>query len=180
EMLLARGAVLSPSVAVLLGKGDWLREQRALGKLENPIGPEGGLVSLAVNHNREEMLALLLELGLDPDEGVRVEGLEEVVYSFGGPLRECANRGQIEVAKILLDHGANPNTGVYAASSALGNAYGNKNSEMIKLLEGFGARLSAVETGYVRQTEVARKMLAGGIDGRLGVGTGAGAKTAAG
>jgi ankyrin repeat protein len=63
------------------------------------------------------------------------------------------------MAKILLDGGADPNTQVYAASSALGNAYGAKNWEMVKLLEGYGARLSAGEVGYVRQTEVAKKML---------------------
>ena len=159
-MLLACGASLTPWAAVLLGKGEWLRKQHSAGKLENPIGPEGGLISMAVKHERPDMLALLMELGLDPDERGRVEGLEEPVYSWGGPLRECATRGELGMAKILLDGGADPNTQVYAASSALGMAYGGKNSEMIKLLEGSGARLSAAEVGYVRQTEVARKMLA--------------------
>jgi ankyrin repeat protein len=179
EILLSRGATLTPRAAVALGRCDWLREQQEAGALENPIGPEGGLVSAAVRCNRADILSLLLDLGLDPNERVRVEGLEEIVYSAGAPLRECANRGKLELAKILLEHGADPNTSVYAASSALGNAYGAKNQEMIRLLESYGARLSAAETGYVRQTEVARKMLAGELDPRLEVGTGSDTTTAA-
>jgi len=35
------------------------------------------------------MLELLLELGLDPDERVRVEWMDEIVYSQGGPLYIC-------------------------------------------------------------------------------------------
>ena len=54
-MLLACGASLTPWAAVLLGKGEWLRKQHSAGKLENPIGPEGGLISMAVKHERPDM-----------------------------------------------------------------------------------------------------------------------------
>ena len=74
------------------------------------------------------MLALLLDLGLDPDERDRVDGLEDVVYSWGEPLRQCAILGQPAMAEILLKHGANANTNVYAASSAMYEAYARRRS----------------------------------------------------
>ena len=59
------------------------------------------LVTHAVKSERPDMLALLLDLGLDPDERERVDGLEEVVYSWGEPLRQCAILGSAR-------HGGNP------------------------------------------------------------------------
>ena len=58
-----------------------------------------GLVSHAVTADRPDMLALLLDMGLDPDEAGRVDGLEEVVPTWGEPLRACAiSAGSIAMA----------------------------------------------------------------------------------
>ena len=70
-------------VAIAAGDAAWLRARHADGMLENG----NGLVSHAVAADRPDMLALLLDLGLDPDESGRVGGLEEVVPTSGEPLR---------------------------------------------------------------------------------------------
>jgi ankyrin repeat protein len=121
---------------------------------------------------------VLLDIGLDPNERVRVEGLEEIVFSAGGPLRECTQQGKLSMAKMLLDSGADPNVDVYAAGSAVFVAYGNKNWEMVKLLESYGGCLNAASVGYVRQTEIAKKMLAGEIDPKIEAGLFSGATVA--
>ena len=43
------------------------------------------------------MLALLLELGYDPDEAGHVGGLEETVPTWGSPLRDATIRGSVEM-----------------------------------------------------------------------------------
>ena len=115
SMLKNRGAQLTPRAAVILGEGDWLRAQHAEGKLDNVIGDDGGLLSLAVKHNRSDVLKLLLDMGFDPDERVRLQNLDEIVFSAGGPLHLCAGTGKLAMAEMLLAHGANPNAEVYAA-----------------------------------------------------------------
>jgi hypothetical protein len=70
------------------------------------------------------MLSLLLELGLDPDERGTLGGLDEVVPTWGAPLRECAIEGQVQMAEALVAAGADPNTNVYAASPMFGRTSG--------------------------------------------------------
>src|SRR5262245_42404223 len=60
SILLARGAEMTPRAAVALGDAEWLRARHAAGTLVNPIEDSGGLLRVAVGHNRPEMLALLL------------------------------------------------------------------------------------------------------------------------
>jgi hypothetical protein len=67
SLLVELGLPLTPHAAVLLGKGDWLREQHAAGTLENPIDYDGGLISFAITHDRPDMLADARH-GLDPNE----------------------------------------------------------------------------------------------------------------
>lgn len=106
------------------------------------------------------MLALLLDLGLDPDERERVDGLEEVVYSWGEPLRQCALSSQTGMAELLLTRGASANTNVYAASSALFNAHQRNDDAMIALLERHGARLDPCAVGLLGLTDHAARLLA--------------------
>ena len=68
-MLLGRGAASTARVAIATGDAAWLRARHADGMLDNG----NGLVSHAVTSDRPDMLALLLDLGLDPDESGRVE-----------------------------------------------------------------------------------------------------------
>ena len=172
RVLLRGGAELTAMSAVALGQGGWVRARHAKGALVNAVswdasGPFSGLLSTAVTHDRPEMLALLLELGLDPNERVRVEGTEETLYSWGMPLYRCARAGKLATAQMLLERGADPNGQVYASGSPIFVAYREKDRGMVRLLESYGGALDAASVGYLRQTELARKMLSGEADPRL-------------
>jgi hypothetical protein len=84
--------------AVASGDMEWLRAGHAKGTLVNPIRWDGGgLLTVAVRHNRPEMLALLLDLGFDPDERVSSGEGDWVAYSQGYPLWHCAALGRQEM-----------------------------------------------------------------------------------
>ena len=173
-LLLGRGAERTIRWAIANGDADWLRARHREGGLTSQSGPPGatqhGLVTHAVQSERPDMLALLLQLGLDPDERDRVGGLEEVVDSWGEPLRQCAILGQRAMAEILLKHGANANTNVYAASSAIHEAYARQDRAMVELLERHGGFVNAGTAGYLGLTERARRMLEDEAAGRLPAG----------
>jgi ankyrin repeat protein len=151
-MLRRHGAPLTARSAVALGEAEWIRA------LPKPI-EDGGLLTVAVKHDRPEMLALLLELGLDPDERMRVEGLDEAVFSWGMPLWHCAGRGKHAMAEILLTHGADPNGRVYASGSPVFQAYGQRDWKMVELLERYGGAAEPTTAGLYRRTELAKQML---------------------
>ena len=117
-------------------------------------------VSQAVAANRLDTLKELLQRGLDPNETGRVPGLEEVVPTWGEPLRLCAISGNIAIAEVLLAHGANANTNVYAASSALYEAHKRCDVTMIALLESHGGELAPVAVGDLGLVEQAAQLLA--------------------
>jgi ankyrin repeat protein len=112
-----------------------------------------------------------LDLGFDPDERVRLDGLEEVVYSVGSPLWTCARSGKHALAEILLKRGANPNAHVYAGGSVMYSAYITKDEAMVKLLERYGGFVDVDSAGHLRLTEQARQLLADHDAGRLRPGT---------
>ncbi len=158
-MLRGRGAELTPRAAVALGEADWLRARHAEGDLANPIDPPGGLLTIAVKHGRADMLALLLELGLGPDERMRVAGIEQRVDSWGMPLWHCAKLGRYEMARMLLEGGADPNARVMASGSPVFQAYGARRHDMIALLKQYGGRADPITAGLYRETELGRRML---------------------
>ena len=95
---------------VASGDAGWLRARHAEGALTNPIRWDGGgLLTVAVRHNRPEILSLLLEYGFDPDERVSIGEGDWVAYSQGYPLWYCAALGRREMAEMLLARGADPN-----------------------------------------------------------------------
>jgi hypothetical protein len=161
-MLLGRGAASTARTAIATGDAAWLRARHEQGVLENG----NGLVSHAVAADRPDMLALLLDLGLDPDESGRIEGVEEVVPTSGEPLRACAISGRLEMAKILLARGAHANTNVYAATSAIFEAHKRRDEPMKALLEKHGGRLSAVAVAELDLVEHAARLLAEDAEGR--------------
>jgi ankyrin repeat protein len=175
-LLLRAGAPLSSVAAVALGDGGLVRARHAEGALVNATaydgsGPIGGLLTTAVTHNRQEMLALLLDLGLDPDERAREVGTDgEVAWSWGMPLHHCAEFGKFAMAKMLLARGADPNVSVCCSGTPVGVAYGNRHWEMVKLLERHGGVVYAANAGYYRDTELARRLFADEAAGRLGEG----------
>jgi ankyrin repeat protein len=165
KLLLKAGARLSSISAVALGELDWVRAAHANGSLINATnlnlwGPFKGLLSTSLRHNQTEMFTLLLDLGLDPDEKVLLTGGDETIYSSALPLHICAGSRRYEEARMLLERGANPNAQVYAAGSPVGNAYGRRDWEMVKLLESFGGVVYAAAAGYFRDADLARRLLA--------------------
>ena len=160
-MLLARGAEPTARSAIVANDATWIRACHARGALAS----QRGLLTYTIRSDRPAMLDLLLELGLDQDESGKVEGLDEVVVTWGEPLRECAQSGRHAMAESLLQHGANPNTGVYAASSALSEAYQRKDASMIALLERHGARLDPAAVGLLGLTDHASRWLADDVAG---------------
>ena len=155
ELLLGRGATKTVKWAVASGDVAWLRARHHEGKLTDT----NDIVSHAVRSGREDMVRLLLELGFDPDESGVLDGVDDVVPTWGGPLRECAIGGRVALAEVLLAHGANPNTNVYAASSALYEAQVRREAAMVSLLERHGARHTPTFVGELGLVEQAAHLL---------------------
>lgn len=162
ELLLRHGAALTPRGAVALGNAEWLRARHAEAALFNDVDETGGLLRIAVSHDRADILALLLGLGFDPDERTRFRdvGPDGVVLTWGMPLWHCAASGRHAMAELLLAHGAHPNADVYASGTPLSQAYGRGDRRMIALLEQHGARLDAEAVGLYRLTDRARALIA--------------------
>jgi ankyrin repeat protein len=161
ELLLKHGAQLTPLSAAALGRWDYLAnssKQDLEGK---------GVLEAAVKGDQLDVLRRLLDLGLDPDERIQVGHIAEKTWSAGGPLSQAVILNRIEMARLLLERGADPNTHVFAAGSASYRAYHGGHPEMITLIEQHGGWIDAGSAGYARQTEVARRMLAGEIDAHL-------------
>ena len=69
RLLLQKGAELTPRAAVALGDREAVLRLHREGRLPNEIQMfRGGLLAIAVRVNRLDMVATLLDLGLDPDE----------------------------------------------------------------------------------------------------------------
>jgi hypothetical protein len=159
-MLRRRGAVLSAYSAVALGEADWLRARNGEGGFVNPLESWGGLLTVAVRHNRPEILALLLDFGFDPDERVRLQDMEEVAYTWGMPLWHCARSGKYQMAEMLLARGADPNGAVYASGTVVYAAYADRDWKMVELLERHGGVVDVSTVGHLRLTDRARRILA--------------------
>lgn len=159
------GAGLTPLSAVALGEVAWVRERHAAGEL-----PPEGLIMVAVRHGRRKMLEVLLSLGLDPNDPVRIAEYEPAVYSTGAPLQHCAGTGKYELAELLLAHGADPNTGEYAAGSAVSSAYRARDARMLDLLERHGGMVTVETAAHHRDVARVRGFLAAEAEGRLPAG----------
>jgi ankyrin repeat protein len=161
EVLLEHGARLSPLSAAALGRWDYLAtcsKQDLEGR---------GVLEAAVKGNHPEALRRLLDLGLDPDEPTQVGHIAEQTWSAGGPLFQAVILNRIEIARFLLDRGADPNANVWTSGSPAFRAYEGRNPEMIALIEQHGGWIDPGSAGYARQTDIARRMLAGEIDPHL-------------
>jgi ankyrin len=161
--LIRAGAEMTPWAAVALGDTGWLRARHAQGSLTNPIEGNGGMLRIAASHDRADVLQLLLDLGFDPNERARMEDVDAdgIAFTWGMPLYHCAQSGKYEMAEILLKHGADPNGKVYASGDPVFQAYDKRDWKMVELLRRYGGVPEATTAGLFRQTELARKMLAG-------------------
>ncbi len=158
------GARITPLAAVALGEREALISLHA----ERPEAFtqidvfRGGLLSVAVQHDRSDVLESLLDLGLDPNEATQVLELEEKQLSSGMPLWHCAGSGRLDLAELLLERGADPNAQVYASGSAVFQAYGQRDKRMIVLLRRYGGRVDAITAGLYRHTALGLSFLEGG------------------
>jgi ankyrin repeat protein len=157
-LLRRHGAAMTPRAAVILGEAEWLREHWE---------DTGDLLALAAQHDRPEILRLLLDFGLDPNEPTRLDGLEETVWSKGQPLWTCAGEGKVEMARLLLERGADPNVHVYAGGPAMHRAFERGDAEMLALLERHGGIVPPVTVGLLKDRERAKRMLAEEASGRV-------------
>jgi ankyrin repeat protein len=171
-LLIERGAELSPLAAAALGRWDYL----ASCPLHSLQGK--GLLQAAVRGDRPDVLRRLLEMGLDPNERMQIGQLEDQTFSSGGPLLEAVNTGRIDMARLLLAHGADPNASVFTSGSATAAAYTGgsprghaPDQAMIDLMVEHGGWIDAASVGYLRNVELARRMLQGELDPHLESGT---------
>ena len=65
------------------------------------------------------------------------------------------------MAEMLLQRGADPNASIYASGDPVFSAYAHKDWKMLALLARYGGIPTATTAGLFRQTDLARKMLAG-------------------
>jgi ankyrin repeat protein len=158
EMLLRRGATLTAPLAVALGRAEWIRAVHAKGRLAHPVQGDG-LLTVAVEHDRADMLQLLLDLGFDPDERKRVVGGDVVHESRGVPLERCVGNGNIRLAELLLAHGADPNVHTDGGGTAVSTAYRRRDRPMLELLARHGGHVSAGTAAYHRDVEIARQRI---------------------
>ena len=100
ELLLGRGAERTARWALTTGNAEWLRARHSEGTLGQPIYGDEGLLSLAVRYDHPEMLALLLDLGFDPDERRQVGWNRPIVHvgPAASSLRGIRQTGNGEVA----------------------------------------------------------------------------------
>jgi ankyrin repeat protein len=161
--LRAAGAPLGVHAAVALDDAERVtqlyRENPALFQPLSvvSIGPLG----VAVRHRRLEMIRLLLDLGLDPNERRRMEGLEHEQFSSSDPLWHAVLGDDWDAAVLLLDRGADPNANLYASGTPTSTAFGKRNARMQKLMLDRGGRLYGSSVGLYRQTDHARRLLDG-------------------
>jgi ankyrin repeat protein len=172
EFLQQRGAKMTPRAAVMLGEAEWLRARHAEGALANvptvrPHDEYGGLLTIAVIHDRPDILELLLDLGFDPNERVRFDVPEEGVYTWGMPLSQCAKLGKLAMAETLLARGADPNPKVTDGKPPSSWAYEKRDWEMLGLLERHGGWVHPVAIGINGDTVRTSKLFADEAAGRL-------------
>jgi ankyrin repeat protein len=160
-LLLERGAELTVRAAVALGDDLRVRQLiEAEPDLLRQISSNGGLLTLAVNHRQLRMVQLLLDLGADVDERIRLEELEEPTESWGMPLWYSALAGDVAITKLLLDRGADPNANVYASGWPLRNAWGHQDDSVKRLLLERGATRQPYMVAEMRDIAEAKKLLA--------------------
>jgi len=160
----AKKPVLDPLVRAAAARGDidWLKTRHAAQPIVNVIDwEEGGLLTVAATHNQLEVLALLLDIGLDPDERVRWSEGPDAAYSQGYALWHCAATGKHDMAELLLQRGASPNVHVDSSGSPVYAAYSHRQWAMIPVLKRYGGIVTPDIVGLYRETNLAKELLDG-------------------
>lgn len=167
RLLLDRGAPMTAPAAAALGDAAWLHTRHSEGTLTDVNDGSGGLLRIAVTHNRPQILELLLGFGFDPDERVRLFEGDDPPFTQGMALQHAVQLKRYETAEMLLKSGADPNASVYASGDPVFSAYSEGDQRMIDLLQEYGGVPAASTAGLFRQTTLAARMLAGEAPYRL-------------
>jgi ankyrin repeat protein len=159
RLLRAKGAELTPRAAVAIGDKQAVTQMYREGGLKNDVHfCRGGLLAIAVRVNRLDMVSLLLDLGLDPDESATSD---DGGRSWGMPLWFASLCGRHEIAELLLLRGADVNAIVHACGDPLGNAHETGDEKMKALLLAHGARITVERIGLRGDRESAKAILNG-------------------
>jgi ankyrin repeat protein len=162
QRLLRRGCALTPLGAAALGDVEALRRMHGESPARLREGYDwlrGGLLTAAVRFGQIESVRCLLDLGLNPDEPIRLEDSEHEAWSWGGPIWHAAAFGEHEIAKLLLDRGADPNANVHASGWPLDRAYERGDRTMVELLYERGAKPSVYTVCNAHDVAAAKRVL---------------------
>lgn len=147
--------------AVARGDLEWLRARFAAGALENRVRWDGGgLMTVAVKHERIDVLRFLLDCGFDPNERASYGHGDGVSYSQGYPLWHAAALGRREMAELLLDRGADPNVHMDSAGSPVYSAFSHKQWDLVELLLRRGGIVTGDIAAIYRRTDLLPGLLA--------------------
>ena len=143
-ILMTAGAPRSLRTNVMLGDVEAVAQiaESRPDLFEPDVETESQLLADAVRHNRFDMVKLLLDLGMDPDQRYRIQSLEEETYNWGEPLWIAAGDGMYDIAGLLLERGADPNASVYASGNPMSRAYNNRDERMKRLLYRYGGSMT--------------------------------------
>jgi len=165
--LLTSGAPMTAPAAAALGDVAWLRVRHGEGTLADKNDGSGGLLRIAVTHDRPEVLKLLLELGFDPDTRVRLFDGDNAPWTWGMALQHAVSLKRYDMAETLLEAGADPNASIYASGDPISSAYATGDGRMIGLLERHGGVLTAGAIGAFGSAERSLRALTGATPCRL-------------
>jgi len=161
QRLIRHGAPITPLVAVAQGDLARIRHlfERDPDTFQAEYWSEPNLLSKAVAFGNIDVIHLLLDLGLDPNERVRLRHVEKEIFSLGHPLWLAAALAEYEIAILLLERGADPNGMVYASGTPMERAYGARDEKMKTLLAAYGGKPSAITIGGNRAIAEAKHLL---------------------
>jgi ankyrin repeat protein len=162
QLLREHGAELTSYAAVATGDADAVRRMDRDGHLQNEDRGRGGLLSIAVKVNRIDIVSLLLDLGLDPNEPTEHGEGDKV---SGAPLWFASMCGRYDIAELLISHGADVNAVLNGNADALYCADATGDEPMQSLLLKHGARVTVERVAGRKDRETARAILEGRIPG---------------
>ena len=156
-ILLQAGCPHSPEAAVALGDLEFVRSHahEHPQRFQSNDRDRDGLLQVAIASDHLEMVRLLLDLGLDPDDRHQLLQYESRPYSWGEPLAWAAGNGQYACAELLLERGADPNASIYASGNPVSAAYNNADERMKGLLFRHGGILDPITAGLEGETSAA-------------------------
>lgn len=156
-ILLQAGCEQSIESAVALGDFDFVRAfaKEHPERFRSNDSERDGLLQIAVRNDDIDLVRLLLNLGLHPDDQHQLRHYESRPYSWGEPLSNAAGNSRYEIAELLLESGADPNASIYASANPVGAAYNNRDDRMKGLLFRYGGYLDHTTAGLEAETSAA-------------------------